>query len=164
MSDIILVKPDTFNPAATTSIATEVGTLNRRLAAAGRSYLLIGPGRWGSADPWLGIPVQWGDISGAGAIIEVRNDRIRADPSQGSHFFQNITSLGIPYLTMDDRQADHGKTGGQEKQGDHLDWQWLLALVPEQDGKFVRHVRLPGPFVMICDGKKSESVLYVPRP
>jgi CheY-like chemotaxis protein len=163
MSDVIFVKPDTFNPAATQSIATEVGTLNRRLAAAGRSYLLIGPGRWGSADPWLGIPVQWGDISGVGAIIEVRNDRIRADPSQGSHFFQNITSLGIPYLTVDDRETDRRKTGGQEKQGDHLDWQWLLALAPEQDGKFVRHIHLPDPFVMICNGKKSESVLYVPQ-
>ena len=160
MSDIVFVKPETFDPAATRIIAAEVGALNRRLAVAGRSYLLIGPGRWGSADPWLGIPVQWGDISRVGAIIEVRNDRIRADPSQGSHFFQNITSLGIPYLTVNNRESDRPAEGGPAGKQDHLDWQWLLANTPEYDGKYVRHIHLPRPFVMICNGKTSESVLY----
>jgi CheY-like chemotaxis protein len=157
MSDIIFVKPESFNAAATKAIAAEVGGLNRRLAGAGRSYLLIGPGRWGSADPWLGIPVQWGDISRVGAIIEVCNERIRADPSQGSHFFQNITSLGIPYLTVNERETDRvaGSSGR-----DRLDWQWLMALPMQYDGKYVRHVRLAHPFIMICNGKKPESIIY----
>jgi hypothetical protein len=160
MADIIFVKPETFDPAATRTIASEVGALNRKMAQAGRPYLLIGPGRWGSADPWLGIPVQWGDISRVGAIIEVRSERIRADPSQGSHFFQNITSLGIPYLTVSDRDMEHPAG----RPADRLDWRWLLAKTPESDGKYVRHIRLPLPFVMICNGKKSESVLYSPQP
>ena len=160
MSDIIFIKPETFNPAATRTIASEVGALNRKMTGAGRSYLLIGPGRWGSADPWLGIPVQWGDISRVGAIIEVRSERIRADPSQGSHFFQNITSLGIPYLTVNEQGKEYRTDGWT----DRLDWQWLLAKAPEYDGKYVRHVHLSRPFVMICNGKKSESVLYVTQP
>jgi hypothetical protein len=163
MSDIIFIKPEAFNPAATKAIATEVAGLNRKLSAAGRPYLLVGPGRWGSADPWLGIPVQWGDISGVGAIIEVRNDLIRADPSQGTHFFQNITSLGIPYLTVNDREKDRWSAGSGQEEGGHLDWRWLLANPYETDGKYVRHVRLSRPFVMICNGKKSESVIYVPE-
>ena len=161
MSDILFVKPESFDPSATRTIASEVGAVNRRLAAAGRPYLLIGPGRWGSADPWLGIPVQWGDISGVGAIIEVCSERIRADPSQGSHFFQNITSLGIPYLTVNPSEEGQIPSGGQEKEVDRLDWRWLLSLDPEFDGKYVRHVRLLSPFVIICNGKTSESVVSV---
>ncbi len=164
MSDIVFVKPDTFQPAATRAIATEVGMLNRKLSAEGRSYLLIGPGRWGSADPWLGTPVQWNDISGVGAIIEVRNDLIRADPSQGTHFFQNITSLGIPYLTVDERRKDRRTASLYEEEGGHLNWEWLLGNPYEFDGKYVRHIRLSRPFVMICNGKTSESVIYEPQP
>ncbi len=163
MTDIIFIKPETFHPAATRTIAAEVGILNRKLSAAGRSYLLIGPGRWGSADPWLGIPVQWSDISQVGAIIEVRGGLIRADPSQGTHFFQNITSLGIPYLTVNDRRMDAGAAALPDGEGDKLDWQWLLGNTYEHDGKYVRHIRLAHPFEMICNGKKSESVLYVPQ-
>jgi len=136
--------------------------MNRKLSSAGRSYLLIGPGRWGSADPWLGIPVQWGDISAVGAIIEIYSDLIRADASQGRHFFQNITSLGIPYLTVNGRKIKERVAGLAED--DYLDWKWLLAVSPENDGVYVRHVRLPQPFVMICNGKKPESVIYVSRP
>jgi DNA-binding NarL/FixJ family response regulator len=160
MADIVFVKPESFDPAATRSIALEVGAVNRRLASIGRPYLLIGPGRWGSADPWLGIPVQWGDISGVGAIIEVCSQGIRADPSQGSHFFQNITSLGIPYLTVKP-QEDSLPGGDPGKEVDRLDWRWLRAQEPEYDGRYVRQVHLPSPFVMICNGKTSESVVYV---
>lgn len=163
MSDIIFVKPDTFQAAATRAIATEVGVLNRKLSADGRSYLLIGPGRWGSADPWLGMPVQWNDISGVGAIIEVRNDLIRADPSQGTHFFQNITSLGIPYITVDERRTDRRTASLYEGGGGHLDWEWLLGNPYEYDGKYVRHIHLSRPYIMICNGKTSESVIYVPQ-
>ena len=104
---ILLVRPERFDPSRTVDIAREIGHLNRKLEAQSRPYLLIGPGRWGSADHWLGIPVQWSDISGVRAIIEIRSEQLRADPSQGSHFFQNITSLGIPYLTVS--EYDNGR-------------------------------------------------------
>ena len=100
ISDIIYVDPETFVGSKTRMIASEIGLLNRRLARESRSYLLVGPGRWGSSDPWLGVPVQWSDISGVGAVIELRGPLLRVDPSQGTHFFQKITSLGIPYLTV----------------------------------------------------------------
>ncbi|MDR3628955.1 MAG: PEP/pyruvate-binding domain-containing protein [Desulfocapsaceae bacterium] len=160
MSDIVFVKPESFDPAVTKNIASEVGAVNRGLAGARRPYLLIGPGRWGSADPWLGIPVQWGDISGVGAIIEVCSEGIRADPSQGSHFFQNITSLGIPYLTVNPQRVDDLPADSREEGHDRLDWQWLLSQEPEYDGRYIRHVRFSLPFVMICNSKTSESVLY----
>ena len=80
-------------------LVEQIGRFNTEFVQAGRPYLLVGPGRWGSADRWLGIPVSWADISGVGAMIEIRNKQLNADPSQGSHFFQNITSLGIPYIS-----------------------------------------------------------------
>ena len=114
-----------------------------------RPYLLIGPGRWGSADRWLGIPVQWRHISGVGAIIELRNEKLKADPSQGSHFFQNITSLGIHYITV---------TEGAESE-DHFDWEWLNSLPVVQETTFLRHVRLEKPLILKIDGRKSQCVI-----
>jgi len=113
ISDIIFVKKSAFRLEATPEIAEEVGRLNGKLLTNNSPYLLIGPGRWGSFDRWLGIPVQWKDISGVGAIVEVRGSLLNVEPSHGSHFFQNITAFGIPYLTVIE---------GTE---DHLDWQWL---------------------------------------
>ncbi len=95
---------------------TRSAGFNAVLSREKRPYLLIGPGRWGSADRWLGIPVQWRNISGVGAIIELKNSQIHADPSQGSHFFQNITSLGIPYITV------------VEDSDDTLNWKQVEAL------------------------------------
>ena len=98
IEDLIFIDPEGFDPAGTREIARILGTFNQRVAETGRNYVLIGPGRWGSADPWLGIPVEWGQISAVGAIIETRHERLTADPSQGSHFFHNLTTLDIPYL------------------------------------------------------------------
>ena len=160
MADIIFVKPEGFDPAHTKRISLEIGDINRTLADTERPYLLIGPGRWGSADPWLGIPVQWREISGVGAIIETTNDLLRVDPSQGSHFFQNITSLGIPYVTVSE-QAESTDTGDStDGSGDRLDWQWLMAQEYAYDSEFLRHVVLDKPFVLKCNGKESESVMY----
>jgi CheY-like chemotaxis protein len=156
MADIVYVSPEDFDPAATRAIAVEIGALNRKLVKEGRSYLLVGPGRWGSADPWLGVPVQWSDISGVGAIIELRNKALRADPSQGSHFFQNITSLGIPYLTVTE---EVGEVQERNRENDFFDWKWLRKQPHLQQYKHVRHVRLDTPMIMKCDGKKSESCL-----
>ncbi|MGB3209519.1 MAG: PEP/pyruvate-binding domain-containing protein [Desulforhopalus sp.] len=155
IADILYVCPDSFDGSKTKEMALEIGAINRKLLTEKIPYLLIGPGRWGSADPWLGIPVQWGDISGVSAIIEVRNNKIRADPSQGTHFFQNITSLGIPYLTLDEN--------GQREKGeknDYLDWQWLDKQPLFEKGRYIRHIRLDKPFILKCDGIKSESVLF----
>ncbi len=152
IADIVYVDPDRFDPAKSQLIASEIGVINRKLVSASRPFLLVGPGRWGSADPWLGIPVQWHDISGVGAIIELRNRAFNADPSQGSHFFQNITSLGIPYLTVTE-QHDWERTRGNE----FLDWEWLSTQQHLGEYSYVRHVQLAVPLLMKCDGKKSES-------
>ncbi len=98
---------------------------------------------------------MWSDISGVSAIIEVRNEKIRADPSQGSHFFQNITSLGIPYLTI----TENGDNQAVEDK-DFLDWSWLAEQHLVEKGKYIHHVRLDEPFVLKCNGAKSESVLF----
>ncbi len=161
MADIVMVRPDTFNPAETQKIAEEIGSLNSRLQAEDRRYMLIGPGRWGSADPWLGVPVQWRDISGVGAIVELQNTSLHVDPSQGSHFFQNITSLGIPYLTVTEEVDGSSQKCSSKAGGDCLNWQWLLEQKIEYEGPFVRHIRLPSPFVMKCNGKEELAVLYV---
>lgn len=161
MADILLVRPETFDVAKTADIASEINILNGRLQAAERPYLLMGPGRWGSADSWLGIPVQWRDISGVGAIVELQNELLHADPSQGSHFFQNITSLGIPYVTIQEQKEKQGSGCSAKGGTDCVDWEWLLAQSKYVDGEYVRHIQLENPFVMKCDGKKEMAVLYM---
>jgi hypothetical protein len=148
--DIIFVKPDAFDPARTKDIAHEIGSINRQLESARRKYVLIGPGRWGSADRWLGIPVTWNDISGVGAMVETSFKNLKADPSQGSHFFHNITSLGISYLTV---------TGNGN---DFLDWQWLGSLPAASETGFLRHCRLERPMTIKVDGRSSRGVLIAP--
>ncbi len=140
--DIIYVRPDAFDPAVTQAIAAEIGVLNAGLTRAGRKYLLAGPGRWGSADRWLGIPVRWADITEAGAIIEIRNrDLIQADASQGSHFFQHITARGLQYITI---------TEGTE---DFIDWKWLAAGAAVEETQYLRHIRLDAPLLLKADGR-----------
>ncbi|MCF8056639.1 MAG: phosphoenolpyruvate synthase/pyruvate phosphate dikinase [Desulfocapsa sp.] len=160
IADILLVKAESFDAGATREIAAEINSLNGRLKAEERPYLLVGPGRWGSADPWLGIPVQWRDISGVGAIIELQNEQLHVDPSQGTHFFQNITSLGIPYLTVMEEKGGGSSICSSKKRGDCLQWNWLREKEIYAEGPFVRHIRLEQPFVMKCDGKEEEAVLY----
>ena len=150
IADIIYVKPDTFKPDATVEMVSEIGQMNTPLVKSDRPYLLAGPGRWGSSDRWLGIPVQWQHISGVGAIIELRNEKLRADPSQGSHFFQNITSQGIFYVTV---------TEGSD---DFLDWNWLNGLQVVQESAFIRHVRSDRPMTIKIDGRTSRCVMVKP--
>ncbi len=147
MADIVYVKPDDFQLEATIRMAEEIDKLNAGLHKEKRPYLLVGPGRWGSADRWLGIPVQWRNISGVGAMIELRNEKLKADPSQGSHFFQNITSLGIHYITV---------TEGSD---DYFDWEWVGSQPAIQETTYLRHVRLDKPFTLKIDGKKSQCVM-----
>src|SRR5690606_33834230 len=102
-------------------------------------YLLIGPGRWGSADRWLGVPVQWKDISGVRVIIETKAENLQVEPSQGSHFFHNITSLGISYITI----------SGDKR--DFLDWNWLRSLPSDTETEHLKHVRLKSPITIKID-------------
>jgi hypothetical protein len=148
MADIVYVKPDDFKPEATMQMAEEVDQINSGLLKDKRPYLLVGPGRWGSIDRWLGIPVRWKNISGVSAIIELRNEKLRADPSQGSHFFQNITSLGIHYITV------------TEGSGDYFDWEWVASLPAVQETKFLKHVRVERPIILKIDGRRSQCVIF----
>ncbi len=154
MRDIIFVRPDRFDSALTRDIGVEIGKMNRKLHKEERPYLLIGPGRWGTADPWLGIPVQWGDISGVGAIVELQDGAVRAEASQGTHFFQNITSLGIPYLMVGEGQGDEPGS---------LNWNWLLEQEVEHEGEYVTHIHLDQPFVLKVEGSSSEAVAFRPQ-
>jgi CheY-like chemotaxis protein len=147
MADIVYVKSADFDAAATRDIAAEIGKLNAALKADDKPYLLAGPGRWGSADHWLGIPVSWPDISGVGAMIEVRDGRLNADASQGSHFFQKLTSRDIHYITLERGVADR------------FDWGWVDGLPAVKETRHLRHVRLDKPFVLINDGKSSQCVM-----
>jgi CheY-like chemotaxis protein len=149
LSDIIYVKRDGFDPGRTPDIAREIGQLNAKLSTENKKYLLIGPGRWGSADRWLGIPVSWNQISHTGAFIELHHDLLKAEPSQGSHFFHNITSLGINYITV------------KEKNGDFINWNWLTSIPPANETSFVAHIQLDKPFTLKVDGRSSKGVILL---
>jgi len=151
IADIVYVRPDTFDPANTVEIATEISRINKQLVHQNRKYLLIGPGRWGSADRWLGIPVSWPDIYGVGAIIESTTDNLKADPSQGSHFFHNITSLGIGYLTI------------SQSSGDFIRWQWLQSLPTASETAHLNYVKLDHPLTIKIEGKKSRAVILAQK-
>jgi DNA-binding NarL/FixJ family response regulator len=147
LADILFVDPGIFDPALTDKAALEIGGINRKLGKQNRKYLLIGPGRWGSFDRWLGIPVSWNDISGVGAIIETSGDKLKADPSQGSHFFHNITSLGISYITI----------GGEGKS--YLDLKWLREMPAVTETQALKHIRLDRPLTLKIDGKRSCAII-----
>ena len=147
IEDIVYVKPDVFDPVNTPEIAREIGKINAVLMKEERKYLLIGPGRWGSADRWLGIPVTWSDISGVDVMVETEHSRLRAEPSQGSHFFHNITTLGINYITI------------SQTKGDFLYWDWILSFPIATDMKSVSHIRLESPITLKVDGRESRCVI-----
>ena len=147
IADIVYVKPHEFDPGKTPEIAREIGRMNAMLLKDGRKYLLIGPGRWGSADRWLGIPVSWTDICGVGVMVETQVPELKADPSQGSHFFHNITTLGINYLTV----ASDDK--------DFLNWDWISSLKETTTSKYLVHVRLENPVILKVDGRQSHGLI-----
>ncbi|MEE9494944.1 MAG: PEP/pyruvate-binding domain-containing protein, partial [Desulfobacterales bacterium] len=149
MADILFVKPDGFDPAKTLQIAREIGELNAGLLSESRKYLLVGPGRWGSADRWLGIPVSWAEICGVGAMVETSSSELKADPSQGSHFFHNITTLGITYATVLDKDSSF------------IDWNWLTSLPVANETTYVTHVRLDKPFNLKVDGRSAKCVMFI---
>lgn len=147
MFDIVMVKTESLSASQTPRIAREIARLNAELTRKGRKYLLIGPGRWGSADSSLGIPVQWEDIAGVGTMVELVGGKMPVEPSQGTHFFQNITSLGIPYLTV--------RRNAQAE--DSLDMAWL-ARQPAVETEFLRHIT-PAPFTVKVNGRTGEGMI-----
>ncbi len=150
--DIVFVKPATFDAAKSPQIAGEVDKINARLCAENIPYMLIGPGRWGSTDPWLGIPVKWSQISGVKVVVETSLSNMNVDPSQGSHFFQNMTSLRIGYFTV-----------GMDRIHGFIDWVWLEALPATAETQFLKHVRLDEPVTVMIDGRKSQGIILKPR-
>ena len=153
LTDVVYVKTDDqFTAQYNPEIAREIEEMNRRFVEEGRGYVLVGPGRWGSSDPWLGIPVKWPHISGARLIAEVALKNYRVDPSQGTHFFQNLTSFGVGYFTIDSNVHQ----GLFRK--DVLD---AMATVSETE--HVRHVRFDHPVRIMMDGKRQEGVVLMPE-
>ena len=150
--DIIMVDSENFDRANTRQVAAEVSQHNATLMASRTPYLLIGVGRWGSSDPWLGIPVTWDQISGARVIVESGFEDMVVEPSQGSHFFQNITSFQIGYFTVN----SDGHDG-------MIDWAWLKAQPVVLDKGLTRHVRLEKPLIVRMNGHMHKGVIVKPR-
>ena len=151
ITDVLYVKyDDTFSAADNVKIAEEIGRINQKFVDEGRNYVLIGPGRWGSSDSWLGVPVKWPDISAARIIVEVALKNYRVDPSQGTHFFQNMTSFGVGYFTVDTNLPGEGGIIHKEM---------LDAMPAVEETAWVRHVRFDRPLRILMDGMKQEGVV-----
>ena len=155
ITDIVYIKTgekSKYTPGKNPQIADEVERINRSLLQEERKCLLIGPGRWGSSDSWLGIPVKWPHISSAQVIVEAGLENFQVDPSQGTHFFQNLTSLGVGYLTIDAFRGN-GK----------YDCSLFEGLEVVQETEYVAHVRLSEPLSIKIDGMKKEAVVLMPK-
>lgn len=150
--DIIYVKTESFNSANNQAIAYELEKMNRQFTDPEAGYVLIGPGRWGSSDPWLGIPVKWPHICNARVIVECGLENYRIDPSQGTHFFQNLTSFGVGYFTVNPFKGDGW-----------FDEAYLNALPAVEETQYLRHVRLNNPAVIKMNGQKSLGVVLKPE-
>ena len=149
--DVVYVRTEAFNASKNQFIAYELEKLNKRMVAENRPYVLIGPGRWGSSDHWLGIPVKWPQISNARVIVESGLEQYRIDPSQGTHFFQNLTSLGVSYFTINPFQKDGT-----------YDIDFLDHSAAEYESQYIRHVHFDQPLVVKVDGRKNMGVIMKP--
>ena len=151
VQDIIYVKTGAFNSSNNQLIAYEIEKMNRSFTDQEKGYVLVGPGRWGSSDSWLGIPVKWPHISNARAIVECGLENYRVDPSQGTHFFQNLTSFGVGYFTVNPFKGDGW-----------FDEAFLNAQPAVEETEYLRHVRFDAPITIKMDGKKSLGVVLKP--
>ena len=152
VQDIIYVKTGAFCSSNNLSIAYDIEKMNRQFTGEEKNYVLVGPGRWGSSDSWLGIPVKWPHISNARVIVECGLENYRVDPSQGTHFFQNLTSFGVGYFTINPFKGD-----GWFDEG------YLNSLPAVEETEYLRHVRFDKPVVIKMDGKKSLGVVLKPE-
>ena len=150
--DIIYVKTEGYTASNNPTIAYEIEKMNRKFLDEGKHYILVGPGRWGSSDSWLGIPVKWPHISAARIIVEAGLTNYRVDPSQGTHFFQNLTSFGVGYFTINSYMND-----GVYNQD------ILNAQPAVEETQFIRHVRFDNPLIVKMDGKKKQGVVMLPE-
>lgn len=151
IQDVIYVKPEDFDLTRTAEMVDEVMALNQKLVGQKKPYILIGPGRWGTCERHLGIPVIWSDINGARVIMEVDLEDFQVDHSQGSHFFHNISSAGIPYFYIK-----------YDSRSDFLDWDWLAGQPAESETRFFRHVRTKKPLTVIANGKERSGLVIKP--
>lgn len=151
LHDVVVVDPRAFDRARSRDAGRAVARFNAELVREARPYLLVGVGRWGSSEPWLGIPVGWEDIAGARVIVEAGLPDVRISPSQGTHFFQNLVSLNVGYFTVD---ADAGRG--------RVDWDWLLAVDPVETEGCVRRLRLDAPLRAYMDGRSRRGVILKP--
>ena len=152
LREIIVVDQHRFERSRSQEVAGDVAQLNAELNENGIPYLLIGVGRWGSNDPWLGIPVEWDEISGARVIIEAGLRDLRVTPSQGSHFFQNLTAFQVGYFTVN---PDAGEG--------FVDWQWLAQQAAVEERGCVRHLRFEQPLTVVMNGKTSRGMVFKPE-
>ena len=152
VQDIIYVKTGAFCSSNNQSIAYDIEKMNRQFTGEEKNYVLVGPGRWGSSDSWLGIPVKWPHISNARVIVECGLENYRVDPSQGTHFFQNLTSFGVGYFTINPFKGD-----GWFDEG------YLNSLPAVEETEYLRNVRFDKPVVIKMDGKKSLGVVLKPE-
>ena len=151
ITDFVYIKPMAFNPAKTRDIAELVGKINARFMDENKNYILVGPGRWGSSDPWLGIPVKWPQISAARVIIESGLEKYRIDPSQGTHFFQNLTSFGVGYFTINPFIKDG-----------FYDLEFLEQQPVFYEDKYIKHIRFDQPLNIVIDGRKNRGMILKP--
>jgi hypothetical protein len=149
VADIIYIHPERLNRLKTRDLTPIVERLNAELSRQNRPYLLIGPGRWGTSDPSLGIPVSWSQISGAKTIVEAPMSDIHVDPSQGTHFFQNIVSFSVGYLTLE--------------KSDSMDWDWLDEHEAVFEEGALRHIRTASPLEILLDSSDGEALIRKPR-
>ncbi|MFI5244305.1 MAG: PEP/pyruvate-binding domain-containing protein [Gemmatimonadales bacterium] len=149
---VVVVDFHRFDRAGSWDAALAIARFNARLVAEGAPYLLIGVGRWGSADPWLGIPVTWDEISGARVIVEAGFRDYRVAPSQGSHFFQNIVSFQVGYFTTNPQLGDG-----------FVDWEWLAAQPAIAEESHVRLLAFERPLVVRMDGRRNQGVIHKPK-
>ena len=152
LHDVVVVDFHRFERARSKEVAGGVAHLNAKLGTEGRPYLLIGVGRWGSTEPWLGIPVEWDEISGARVIVEAGFRDFRVTPSQGSHFFQNLTAFQVGYFTVN---PDAGEG--------FVDWQWLANTTAVEEDGCVRHLRFDAPLSVVMNGRTSQGLIFKPE-
>ncbi|HPS51149.1 MAG TPA: PEP/pyruvate-binding domain-containing protein [Bacteroidales bacterium] len=152
ITDFVYVRPDVFDAAKSMEIAHRLDQLNERFLVEKRNYVLVGPGRWGSSDPWLGIPVKWPQISAARVIVESGLENYRIDPSQGTHFFQNLTSFRVGYFTINPFIHDG-----------FYDVEYLNSFPSLYEDDYIRHVRFEKPMRIEIDGRKNFGVVFKPR-
>ena len=153
LTDIIYVDPDKFELQDTTAIATEIGELNKILYNENKRCVMIGFGRMGTADPWLGIPLAWHQMSQAKVVIEADRESLRVEPSLGSHFYHNLTSLKMGYLHI----------GADSAEDEYVDWSWLKNMPPVAATEHVRLIRSPEPFIVKIDGRNNAGVILKPQ-